>query len=244
MAISLLAAHVTILGHGLRHHLGGSVLAHVRARGELALELALDPHVGALEPVLEGDAWAPAEHLLDEGVVRVAAAHALGPRDVLDGELLALEGERHRRHVVHGDHLVRADVERLGVVRHHQADDALHGVVHVAEGAGLLAVAPHLELRGGREGLAAEGSGRLLPAALPRALRPVDVVKAADAALHAKVLRVVHEQLLGDQLLEAVGVLGLRGPRVVLLEGHDVLLELLELGVDARARGKPEALHP
>merc|ERR1719198_166323 len=108
-----------------------------------------------------------------------------------------------------------------------------------------MAVAPHLELGRRGDGLAREGGGRLLAAALPRAVRAVDVVEAADAALHAEVLVVVHQQLLRHQLLEAVRVLRLRGPRVVLLEAAralEVLLELLVLGVDARRRGVPEAL--
>ena len=101
-------------------------------------------------------------HLLDEGVVRVATADALGAGDVLDGQGLLAKLEDKLRHLVHGDHLVRADVKRLLVVGHHQPQDALDRIVDVAEGARLLAVAPHLELllRGDR--LAAEGGGRLV----------------------------------------------------------------------------------
>ena len=40
------------------------------------------------EALLEAGGRRPAEHLLDEGVVRVAAAHALRAGDVLDGQRL------------------------------------------------------------------------------------------------------------------------------------------------------------
>eukprot|EP00964_Phaeocystis_antarctica_P082131 scaffold51468_cov56-Phaeocystis_antarctica.AAC.3 len=71
------------------------------------------------------------------------------------------------------------------------------------------------------------------------------MVKVADAHLHAEVGVVVHEELLGHQLLQAVGVLRLRGPRVVLLEARraaEVLVGLLRLGVYARARRIPDTL--
>eukprot|EP00964_Phaeocystis_antarctica_P082132 scaffold51468_cov56-Phaeocystis_antarctica.AAC.4 len=169
-----------VLGHLLRADLGGG--QRVERAAEL-LDLRRDPGVRVAEPLLEGGRRRPAQHLLDEGVVRVAAADALGAGDVLDGQRLAAKLEDKLGHLVHRDHLVRADVERLLVVRHHQPQDALHRVVDVAEGARLLAVAPHLELllRGDR--LAAEGGRRLLAAALPRAARAVDVVEAADARL-------------------------------------------------------------
>ena len=125
---------------------------------------------------------------------------------------------------------------------YHEAEDALDGVVDVAEGARLLAVAPHLERLRRRDRFAAEGGGRLLAPALPRAARPVDVMEAADPAHHPEVLLVVHQELLGHQLLEAVRVLRLRRPRVVLLQPRralEVLLQLLELRVDARRRRVP-----
>mmetsp|Transcript_6227 Transcript_6227/g.20641 ORF Transcript_6227/g.20641 Transcript_6227/m.20641 type:complete len:219 (+) Transcript_6227:424-1080(+) len=164
---------------------------------------------------------------------------------MVDRQLLVADLHDHLGHLVHGDLLVRANVERLLVVGHHQPDDALDGVVNVAEGARLLPVAPHLELARRCDALAAKCGGRLFAPSLPRAERAVDVVEAADARLHAKVGVIVHEQLLGHQLLEAVGVLRLRGPRVVLLEparAVEVLGELLVLRVDAGRGRVPKAL--
>mmetsp|Transcript_8562 Transcript_8562/g.21288 ORF Transcript_8562/g.21288 Transcript_8562/m.21288 type:complete len:419 (+) Transcript_8562:572-1828(+) len=223
--------------------LGGSVAgAVIRSRGELLIDLALDPEVGGLEAVGQSDLGGPSEHLAAQVVVGVAAADALGPRNVVDLELLVLEGHDELRHVVHGDHLLGADVEGLGEVGEHELDDAVDGVVDVAERACLLAVAPHLELRLRGDALAAEGGGGLLAAALPGAEGPVDVVEAADAGLHAEVLAVVDGELLRGELLEAVGVLGLCRPGVGLLEARVVGLELGALGVDAGGGGVVEAL--
>ena len=63
-------------------------------------------------------------------------------------------------------------------------------------------------------------------------------MEARDAGLDAKVGLVVLVHLLGRELLEAVRVLGLRGPRVGLLEpGGELRGELRALGVDARGGG-------
>lgn len=70
-----------------------------------------------------------------------------------DGELLVLEGHGDLRELVHGDHLLRAQVQRLVEVRHHDAQDALHAVLHEHEGPRLLPVAPHLEVHRACHGL-------------------------------------------------------------------------------------------
>lgn len=51
-----------------------------------------------------------------------------------------------------------------------------------------------------------------------RTERTVDVMEARHADLDAKVLLVVHAQLLSDQLLQSVRVLRLRGPCIALLQ--------------------------
>ena len=89
------------------------------------------------------------------------------------------------------------------------------------------------------------GGQRSMPHSRALGAPTVDVVEARDAALDTKVLVIVHAQLLAGQLLQAVGVLGLRGPGVGLHQAaalhRDV--ELLELGVDAGGGGVEEALH-
>ena len=116
----------------------------------------------------------------------------------------------------------------------HQPQHALHTVVNEAERARLLPVTPHLKVSGRSQRLATEGGGRLLAAALPRAVGTVDVVEAGHAHLDAKVLLVVHTQLLADQLLQAVRVLGLCGPGVALLQRRDIGLRLRTHSVSRR----------
>ena len=242
--LGLGVAHVGVL-HGflLLDNLGSAEGLGVTARGLEGRDLLLDPEVSELEAVGELGVGLPAEHLVDAGVVGVAAAHSLWAGDVLVDEVgLAVEALDELGHVVHGDHLVGADVKGLVVLGAHEAQDALDAVVDEGEGAGLLAVAPHLKGLVGADDLAAEGGGGLLASAGPGAVGAVDVVEACDAALHVEVAVVGHDDLLGVELLQTVDVLGLGGPGVVLLEGHDVGLDLLELGVGAGGRRVEEAL--
>jgi hypothetical protein len=102
-------------------------------------------------------------------MVWYAHAHPLRAGDVLDGQVLALEAHGQLGEVVHVDHLVRAQVQRLVAVGQHDADGTLHAVVDEHEGARLQPVAPQLELARGHHGLATEGRRDLLAAALPRA---------------------------------------------------------------------------
>jgi hypothetical protein len=98
----------------------------------------------------------------------------------------------HTCHAIHIDHFVAADVDWLLVVRAHQPQHTLHGIVDKAEAARLLAVAPHLKLLLTGNCLAAEGSWSLLASALPGAMRSVNVVEASDAEMQrGEVLTVV-----------------------------------------------------
>merc|ERR1711988_398526 len=75
LVLVLLVARV---GHLLRADLGRGEVGRVAALGLELLDLRLDPVEGVAEALLERRRRRPAEDLLDEGVVRVAAAHALG----------------------------------------------------------------------------------------------------------------------------------------------------------------------
>ena len=50
--------------------------------------------------------------------------------------------------LVDSDHPVLAKIERFVVIRMHQAVPALNAIIDIAERAGLLAVAPNLDLAG------------------------------------------------------------------------------------------------
>ena len=127
-----------------------------------------------------------------------------------------------------------------------QPDRAVGAVVDVHERAGLLAVAPDLDLVLARElggdDLAADRGRRLLAAAVVGAFRAVDVVVARDAGGDAVVLAVVARHALAEQLLPAVAVLRQGGIGVLFLERGDVGVGLLVAVVDAGRRRIEEAL--
>mmetsp|Transcript_25228 Transcript_25228/g.81624 ORF Transcript_25228/g.81624 Transcript_25228/m.81624 type:complete len:217 (-) Transcript_25228:450-1100(-) len=202
----------------------------------ILVNLPADPLVCVAQTLSQAHTRRPPQHLLDESVVRIAASHALWPWNVLDWNLLPSDLHHHLSHSIHRDLLVGANVQRLLVVRYHEPEDALNGVIDVAERARLLPVAPHFKFCGRGHALAAEGSRCLLATAFPRAKGTIDVVEAADACLHAEVGVVVHQQLLSHELLQAVGVLRLRRPSVILFEAAgavQILVDLLVLRVDA-----------
>src|SRR5205085_638224 len=105
-----------------------------------------------------------------------------------------------------------ADVDRLDDLAPGQALRALEAVGDVHEAAGLVAVAPDLDLVAagelGLDHLAAHRRRCLLAAALEGAVGAVNVVVAGDARLKPEVLAEVAAHPLAEQLLPAVAVLG------------------------------------
>src|SRR5205814_9187440 len=99
--------------------------------------------------------------------------------------------------------LVGSEVEGLGIVALRDPVDALDAVRDERERAGLLAVAPDLDLVavGRNRHLARDGRRRLLAAAVVRALGAVDVVEPRDARLQAVIVAVVAAEELAVQLL-------------------------------------------
>src|SRR5437667_6074821 len=130
-------------------------------------ELSPDPLVGPAEALLEADDRLPVQHLAQERVVAVPAAHALRlAQVVLLLDLLAGDLRDDVDQLVDRDHAILAEIERLAEVRAHQSVDALHAVVDVAVRARLLAVTPHVDdvLVLGQGDLAADRGRRLLTA--------------------------------------------------------------------------------
>src|SRR5690349_8041711 len=163
----------------------------LRRGGALARppDLLLDPGIGLGEPALQRLARRPAEPLLDELVVGIAAAHPERSRNVLDRQALAGDLDDHPRELVDRDHLVGADIDRPREIRAHQAKRALDAFVDIEEGARLLAIAPDVDGAAvARFGdLAAERRRCFLAAALPGPFRTEDVVIARDPRLDAVV---------------------------------------------------------
>src|SRR5262249_6000947 len=226
-------------GHGAREG--------VDHRAAARSHLVVDPLVGLLHAGLETDGGPPAQQLLDQRIVAVAPAHALGRIELVaalepdTGDLLDDVDQP-----VDAHQLVAADVERLDNVARRQLERARGAVVDVHEGAGLLAVAPDLDLvlarQLGGDHLAADRGRRLLAAAVIGAVRAVDVVVARHPRGHAEVLAEVPRHALAEQLLPAVAVLRHRRIGILLLERRHVRPGLLVAVVDAGRRRIEEAL--
>src|SRR4051812_41669898 len=109
-------------------------------------QLVVDPGVGRLETGVQGDRRLPAVDLAEHRVVAVATAYALRSRQVVG--LLDRDAGNFlddRDHLVDGDQLGGAEVDRLDVRAGEDLLGATYAVVDVHEAAGLLAVAPDVD---------------------------------------------------------------------------------------------------
>ena len=201
--------------------------------------------VGVRQTDFERRAGLPAEHLPESRVVAVAPADPLRLGQVVPF-VNGLSGNRSDDvdQPVDRDQAIGPEVQRLAVVRAHQPIDAADAVVDITVRTRLLAVAPHLDgvLLAGARDLAANRSRRFLTAAVVRAKRPVDVVKAHDPRLDAEVLGIMTARALHVQFFPPVAVLGVGRVRVLLFEWSYVRSVLQIAGVDARARGVQQSL--
>src|ERR1039457_4095370 len=206
--------------------------------------LLLDPRVGGGQALVQGRFWLPLEHFLDEGVVAVAAGDATGRVQVV------MPFEFHARNLLHlgqqlvdGDEFAGTEVDRRGnqLVAVHDHVNAFHAVVNVHEAAGGRAVAPdgdvHVLFINGLDDLATERGGGLLAAAVPGAIRAIDVVKAGDVRLHAALGPVFLAEHFGNELLPAVTALGHRRIGVGFLQRADFRILLKQDVVGAGRRG-------
>ena len=228
---------------GSRKDRSGKPCADSCCRFQFSGDLLLDPGIGALEAFFEGELRFPFEHFAQAGVIRIAAAHAHRPGDMLDGDLDPGNLGNHVGQLVDGHHAVRAQVQRGDVIGTHQAVDAFQAIVNVAEGTGLLAIAPHLDLvvagQLGDGDLAGHGCRSFFAAAIPGALVAEDVVETDDAGLQAVILAVVGAQAFHDQFFPAIGILRHGRIGILFLERDHIGFGLLVFGVDA-GRGSVE----
>ena len=213
----------------LHVHLTFHVSVH-RPLARLAIHvLLLDPGVGLRQAVAERRVRLPAQHRLDEGVVAVTAGDSTrGVELVLARQLHAADLLGQRDQVVDLDQFAGAQVNRRRdqLLAVHDHVDALDAVVDIHEAAGLRAVAPDLDLAAaavlGGDHLTADGRRGLLAAAVPGAVRAVDVVEAGDVRLQPTLLPVLLAEDLGHQLFPAVAALGHGGVGVRFLQRPDV----------------------
>src|SRR5215204_6304083 len=131
---------------------------------------------------------------MNPGVVAVASPYplrlggvvALG--DTFPGDLCYRIDQ-----LIDGDQLVGSQVEGMRVIGSHDAINTFYAVIHVHKGAGLLPIAPNLDLSAVRSQsqLARDGRRRLLLTSFVGAQGPVNVVKTDYPSLEAVILSVI-----------------------------------------------------
>src|SRR5919112_3011496 len=108
--------------------------------------LLLYPPVGRLQAVAKRDGRLPSQHVAQSPVVGIAAPDALRTGHVSQRDaVLAGDLEDHPRQFIDGDDLFAAEVQRLVVIRVHQAANSLDAVVDIAERPGLFSVPPDVD---------------------------------------------------------------------------------------------------
>src|SRR5208337_590926 len=122
--------------------------------------------------------------------------------------------------------------------RAHLTNRSLQTLTDVEERAPLLAVAPDLDAAAllGQGNLPAQRRRRLLPAVVPSALGPENIMIARYAHLHPVVPVECHVEPLTEQLLPAVVAVGRRRISRILFEAHIGGIALVVLRIDARRR--------
>ena len=166
------------------------------ARGQS--ELVGEPGQRAAEPGLPADLRCPAELLAGQRDVR-ATAHrvVLRQRDVHDRGLRPGQRDDPLGDLQHGGLVRVPDVHRPGPVAGRHGQDAAHGVVHMAQRPGLVAVPGHGE-RVAPQGLAGERGHD--PAVTGPHPRPVGVEDPHDRGVHGAGPAVRGRQGLGEPL--------------------------------------------
>ena len=181
----------------------------------------LDPRVSFREAFIQGRCRLPLENFLDKRVVGIAPGHALRRSEIVmalhvhAGDFFNL-GQQ----FVDGNQFAGTEVDRRGdqIVAVHDLVNSLHTVVNIHEAAGPMAVAPDSDvLPAGVHRLddfAAQRGRRLFTAAIPGAVRPIDVVEAGNGCLHAAFVPVFLAEHFGNQFFPAVTALDPRGIRI------------------------------
>src|SRR5215469_6266385 len=209
-------------------------------------QLFFNPDVGDPQAFFQPDRRLPCQHAAEQGIVAVAAAHALRLVEVvLLAQLLACDLGNDVDELIDGYQFVGSEVQGFGVVAGHQPDQAFDAVVNEHEGAGLFTVAPDFDFAAAlRESdLSGDGRGSLLLATLIGAERPVHVVKAHDPSFQLVVFFVVAAEFFGEQLLPAIARFGVGRNRVAFLERGHLGIALLVLRINASGGRKEKALH-
>jgi hypothetical protein len=101
--------------------------------------------IGDRQPFIQGDQRRPSQKLGQTAIVAVSTSHTLRPGKVVPlSHGLSSDLGYQVNQFVNSDHNIHAQVQRVRVIRPHDAVDALNTVIYVHKGAGLLASVPHL----------------------------------------------------------------------------------------------------
>ncbi len=191
--------------------------------------LRRDPHIGFRKAFVQGRVRFPCEDLLDERVVGVAAGHTLGCVEVIFPiHFHTRDCFDLRKQFVDRNQFARAEVDRRSdqVVAVCDHVNTFHAVVNIHEAACLRAVAPDRDvIRIGvyrLDDLATECGGGFFAAAVPGAVRAIDIVETGDEGLHAAFVPIFFTEHFGDELFPAVAAFGHCRVGVGFLERADV----------------------
>src|SRR5437899_4277347 len=128
----------------------------------------------------------------------------------------------------------------------HDPNEALHAILNVHEGSGLLSVAPDFNFATVRclGNLSANCSRRLFPSAVVSPERTVNVVEPYDSGFQVVVVPEVPAELLGVKLLPSITRLRLGGIGVLFFGRVTPGAFLFFLRVDASGGGKKKSFDP
>src|SRR5438552_5379828 len=110
---------------------------------QLPLDLRFDPLVRVRETLFERNLRLPPEHVPQARIVGIAAADALRTRNVPLGYADARDRCDQLDKLIDGHGAVLSEVERITVIRRHQAGEALQAIIDVTERPRLSAISPH-----------------------------------------------------------------------------------------------------
>src|SRR5216684_6481691 len=109
-------------------------------------QFVFDPGVSDGKPFLQRDSGFPSEHFAQQAIVAVSSANALWLAEiVILGELFAGGSADEVHQPIDADQAVRAEVQRVNVVRRNQTDQTFEAIVDIHERTRLHAISPDLD---------------------------------------------------------------------------------------------------
>mmetsp|Transcript_20388 Transcript_20388/g.30042 ORF Transcript_20388/g.30042 Transcript_20388/m.30042 type:complete len:345 (-) Transcript_20388:295-1329(-) len=202
--------------------------------------LPLDPEVSILQSLLDLDKRLPSKLLHDQIVIGCSSSDTHRSINVLDGQVLLLEGHGNLSKLNHVHHTGSSKIDRNLALREHKSKNSLYAIINIGERTSLLSISPHLEVFSGSKGLTAERSRSLLAATFPGTTGSVDIMESSNADLHGEITSVSKGHFLGVKLLQSVHILGTGRPGIGLDEARVLGILLFRLVVNTGRRSIEE----